>query len=238
MYTYLVVVTPVKERICMGDFKNVSMASQVFDQLENDIIQGVYAKGEILTEQKLADKLGVSRPYVREALQRLQQEHLIEECGKGARVVGISEEDVLDIMAIREQIEGLAAYYAARNITPEGIEKLSHLVELQEFYFFKRDAHRLRQTDEQFHDMICTLGGRNVITDTLAPLHRKTRRCRQHSMENWERAALSRQEHYNIYKAIAAGDAELAQKLTDQHVSNAKAQMIKNFSRGIQEEEL
>lgn len=222
----------------MGDFKNISMANQVFDRLENDIIQGIYTKGEILTEQKIADKLGVSRPYVREALQHLAQEHLVEECSKGSRVVGISSEDVLDIMAIREQIEGLAAFYAAQNITPEGIEKLSHLVELQEFYFFKRDAVQLRQTDEQFHDMICILSGRNVITDTLAPLHRKTRRCRQHSMENWERAALSRQEHYNIYKAIAAGNAELAQELTNQHVTNAKVQMIKNFSRNIQEETL
>jgi len=220
----------------MGNFKNISMANQVFDQLENDIIQGNYAKGEILTEQKLVDTLGVSRQYIREALKRLEQERLIEDSGKGSRVVGISQEDVLDIMTIRERIEGIAAYYAAMNASAKALEELAHLAELQDFYFGRRDAGRLKQVDEQFHDMICTMCGRTVITDALAPLHRKTRRWRQRSMEDWERAAQSKQEHYNIYHAIAQGDAKLAEELASQHISNAKAHMIKNFSKDSREE--
>ena len=57
----------------MAQFKSISLADQVFDRLENDIIQGVYAKGEILTELKLVEQLGVSRTPIREALRRLEQ---------------------------------------------------------------------------------------------------------------------------------------------------------------------
>ena len=114
----------------MNQFKTTSLADQVFDKLENDIIQGVYPKGEILTELKLVEQLGVSRTPIREALRRLEQEHLIEDTGKGSRVVGISEEDVRDIMDIREKIEGLAAYYAAVNLTPEGREDAEHQLDI------------------------------------------------------------------------------------------------------------
>ena len=88
----------------LKQFKSTSLADQVFDRLENDIIQGVYPKGEILTELKLVEQLGVSRTPIREALRRLEQEHLIEDAGKGSRVIGISEAGVRDIMDIREKI--------------------------------------------------------------------------------------------------------------------------------------
>ena len=101
----------------MREFKSTSLADQVFDKLENDIIQGVYPKGEILTELKLAEQLGVSRTPIREALRRLEQERLIEDLGKGSLVLGITETDLEDIMSIRERTEGLAAYYAALNMT-------------------------------------------------------------------------------------------------------------------------
>ena len=145
-------------------FKSTSLADQVFDRLENDIIQGAYPKGEILTELKLVEQLGVSRTPIREALRRLEQERLIEDTGKGSRVLGITEDDLLDIMTIRERVEGVAAYYAAKNIGPDGMKELAHLVDLQEFYFQKKDADRLRQVDDQFHDTICYLSAASLWT--------------------------------------------------------------------------
>ena len=210
----------------MKGYKNTSLADQVFDKLENDIIQGVYPKGEILTELKLVDQLGVSRTPIREALRRLEQERLIADTGKGSLVLGITKEDLVDIMNIRERIEGLAAYYTALNITEEGIKELKHLTDLQDFYFSKRDIDRLRQVDDEFHDLICYYSGRTVISDTLTPLHRKTRRYRRIAMENWERATQSTKEHYAIYEAIASRNAELAKELTTQHIAHAKAHMI------------
>lgn len=213
----------------MNQFKTTSLADQVFEKLENDIIQGVYPRGEILTELKLVDQLGVSRTPIRDALRRLEQERLIEDTGKGSRVVGITEEDLEDIMNIRQRIEGLAAYYTAKNMTPEGLAELTHIVDLQDFYYDKGDAEQLRQVDEQFHDLICYLSKRTVIMDTLIPLHRKTRRYRRISMEDWSRTVNTRKEHKAIFDAMASGDADLAESLMAKHIENAKKHMLGGF---------
>ena len=213
----------------MNQFKTTSLADQIFERLENDIIQGVYPRGEILTELRLAEELGVSRTPIREALRWLEQERLIESAGKGSVVLGITETDLLDIMTIRERVEGVAAYYAAQNITPEGIKEMSDIVDLQEFYFSRKDAAHLHQVDDRFHDAICQLSNRNVLIDTLLPLLRKTRRYRKLSLENWDRTSNTKQEHYAIYQAIVSGNAPLAEELTAKHISNAKAHMMKGM---------
>ena len=210
----------------MREFKTTSLADQVFEKLENDIIQGVYPKGEILTELKLVEQLGVSRTPIREALRRLEQERLIADAGKGSIVLGITEDDLLDIMNIRQRVEALAAYYATVNMTDDGRSELAHIVDLQEFYFNKGDMDHLRRVDDEFHDAICRLSKRNVITDTLVPLHRKTRRYRRIALENRERTAQSMGEHRQIYEAIVSGDAELARQLTAKHIEHAKEHML------------
>ncbi len=210
----------------MREFKTVSLADQVYDRLENDIIQGVYVKGEILTELKLAEQLGVSRTPIREALRRLEQERLITDAGKGSRVIGISEDDVLDIMNIREHAEGLATYYATLNMTKDGLQELKHIIDLMDFYYDKWDVEHLRRADDDFHDAICRLSKRTVIKDTLVPLHRKTRRYRKIAMEDKARATCTLQEHHEIYDAIAAGDAEKARKLATDHIIKARAHMF------------
>lgn len=219
----------------MNQFKTTSLADQVFEKLENDIIQGVYPRGEILTELKLVDQLGVSRTPIREALRRLEQERLIEDTGKGSRVVGITEEDLEDIMNIRQRIEGLAAYYATKNMTPEGLAQLTHIADLQDFYFDKGDAELLRQVDEQFHDTICYLSKRTVIVDTLLPLHRKTRRYRRISMEDWSRTINTRKEHRAILDAMASGNADLAESLMAKHIENAKKHMLEDSKSWVRQ---
>ena len=210
----------------MKQFKTTSLADQVFEKLENDIIQGLYPKGEMLTELKLVEQLGVSRTPIREALRRLEQEHLIEDAGKGSRVIGITEDDVKDIMEIREKIEGLASYYATINMTPEGLKELSHIVDLMDFYYDKWDTEHLRRADDDFHECICRLSRRSVIKDTLVPLHRKTRRYRKVAMEDRPRAECTMKEHHQIFDAISAGNAELARELSAMHIINAKVHMF------------
>ena len=210
----------------MRNYKSTSLADQVFDKLENDIIQGIYQRGELLTELKLVEQLGVSRTPIREALRRLEQERLIEDTGKGSRVLGITKEDLEDIMNIRQRIEGLAAYYAAKNLTDEGLKELAHIVDLQEFYFSKRDKEHLRQVDDAFHDMICELSRRSVISDTLIPLMRKTRRYRRVAIDNWERTTISMNEHKAIFHAIAERNADLAQELATTHIVHAKRYLM------------
>ena len=214
----------------MKSYKSTSLADRVFERIETDIIQGVYPRGEILTELKLVEQLGVSRTPIREALRKLEQERLIEETGKGSLVLGITEEDLLDIMNIRLNVEGLATYYATLNMTEEGLRELEHVVDLQEFYYSRGDTDHIRVMDDQFHELICAISKRTVISDTLMPLHRKIQRFRKASIENKDRTAAVLQEHRAIFEAMKAGDAELAQALTVEHIQHAKKSMTE---RGI-----
>lgn len=213
----------------MAEFKTVSLADQVFEKLENDIIVGIYPRGEILTELKLVEQLGVSRTPIREALRRLEQERLIKDSGKGSVVLGITLEDLEDIMNIRQHVEGLAAYYAAQNASEEAKNKLKHISELQDFYFEKRDIDNLQKMDDQFHDALYEMSHRTVLHDTLLPLHRKTMRYRKAAIKNEQRLKNSVNEHRDIIKAIADGNGELAQELMSQHIYNAKVHMIERF---------
>ena len=69
-----------------------------------------------------------------------------------------------------------AAARAAERITEEQLKQLEDTLDLQEFYYNKQDKERLRQVDDEFHDLICQLSGRGVIYDTLIPLHNKTQK--------------------------------------------------------------
>ena len=75
----------------MLEHKTISLAEQVFERLENDILSGKYQRGETLTELKLVTDLGVSRTPVREALHRLEQENIIEITSKGILILGVTE---------------------------------------------------------------------------------------------------------------------------------------------------
>lgn len=205
----------------MLEHKTVSLADQVFDHIEKDILSGKYTRGEIITESKLSAELGVSRTPIREALRRLSQEHLIEESGKGSVVIGISEKDLDDIFIIRKKIESFAASLAAKNHTEEQLKNLREVMELQEFYVAKHDAEHIKHMDSKFHEMLYKLTGSNVFYDTLVPLHKKIQKYRKASIEKSSRAEASVKEHREIFEAIANRDEALAFQTALQHVENA-----------------
>ena len=89
----------------MRDHKPISIADQIFEKLERDILSGKYPQGEILSELRLSGELGVSRTPIREAIRRLEQERILEDSGHGLVVIGISRQDMLDIYEIRLQLE-------------------------------------------------------------------------------------------------------------------------------------
>jgi DNA-binding GntR family transcriptional regulator len=201
--------------------KTVSLADQVFEHIERDILSGKYERGEIVTESKLSAELGVSRTPIREALRRLEQEHLIEESGKGSIVIGISEKDLEDIFLIRKQLECLAASMAAKNHTDEQLAELKETLELQEFYVTKADTEHVKYMDNKFHRILYKLTGSTVFYDTLVPLHRKIQKYRRASLQSKSRATESVLEHRKVYEAIASRDEDLAAKTVLEHIENA-----------------
>ena len=205
----------------MLEHKTISLAEQVLERLENDILTGKYQRGEVLTELKLVSDLGVSRTPVREALHRLEQEHIIEITQKGILVLGVTEQDLKDIFAIRLRIEGMASAFAVENMTPEQLNELKETLELQEFYVGKQDPERIKTMDSKFHQLIYRYCGSAVLNDTLLPLHKKVQKYRRASVENNSRAQQSAREHRAIFEAIEARNAELAEKYTTEHIANA-----------------
>ena len=211
----------------------ISIADQVFEELEREILSGVYERDEILTEVKLSEQLGVSRTPIREAMRRLEQEHIIEPTSKGARVIGIDRDDIADICEIRLRLEGLAARWAAERAGEAGIQSLKETLELQEFYTQKQDPESIKNADSRFHQTIYALCGSHSMQDTLEPLHRKLLKYRRVSVSKTSRAQLSLLEHQAIFEAIAAHDGAKAEALTIQHVKNARDSILQ---RGIIQE--
>ena len=212
------------------EHKMISIADQVFEVLERDILSGVYERDEILTEIRLSEQMGVSRTPIREALRRLEQEHIIEPTSKGARVIGITRADIADICEIRLRLEGLAARWAAERADVEGIRSLKETLDLQEFYTQKQDPDSIKNADSRFHQTIYALCGSHSMQDTLEPLHRKLLKYRRVSVSTQSRAQKSLEEHRAIYEAIAARDGEKAEQLTIRHVQNARDSIL---TRGI-----
>ena len=209
------------------EHKIVSLADQIFTELENNILTGVYAIGEVFTEMSFSEKLGVSRTPVREAIRRLEQERLVEVTTKGIVIMGITPKDIADMYEIRLRTEGLASRWAAETISEEGKKELCDIVDLQEFYTAKKDADNIKDMDSKFHEIVYNNCGSRVLSDILNQLHRKLIKYRKASVSNNERAFQSVKEHREILEAILKGDGALAEKLTVEHIKNAKSNIEK-----------
>ena len=116
----------------MADYKfNISsneylpLRDVVFNTLRDAILTGKLEPGERLMENQLAEKLGVSRTPIREALRMLEIENLVELTPrKGAQVLDMSKKDVIDILEVREVLEGLGTQLACQKMTPEALQEL------------------------------------------------------------------------------------------------------------------
>ena len=209
------------------DSKLLSLEEQVFESLEEEILSGKLARGASLGEIALSKRLGVSRTPVRAAIARLAEDGLVESvANKGAVVVGITKDDLVDIYRIRVRLEGLASATAAEKITPEGLKSLLDFVELSEFYISKKDTEKLKELDSEFHETIYKETGNRLLCKTLSELHRKIKTYRKLSLTVPGRLERSVSEHREIYEAIAAGDAKLADKLTSLHIERALENML------------
>lgn len=211
------------------DHKSISIADQIFEQLEHDILIGKYQRGDTLTEIALSAELGVSRTPVREALRRLEQEHIIQDTGRGAVVIGISREDMFDMYEIRIHTEGLAAARAAKNITAEQLAKMKDILDLQNFYIEKKaegdkqeNTDNIKNLDSQFHELLYTCSMSKAFVDTLLPIHKKMIKYRKASIKKHSRAKESIKEHLAIYEALKNGDEQAAYTLARTHVTNAR----------------
>lgn len=210
----------------MFNHKTQSLADQIFERLEADILIGKYPYGTLLTETALSDELGVSRTPVREALSRLEQENLVLDTKKGMQVLGITENDLKDIYEIRFLLEGMAVASFIENLTEEKLALLREILDFQEFYGGKHDSTRVMFKDSEFHEYIYKNCGSPILCQTLLPLHKKVVKFRKASIEHTGRTEKSISEHKALYNAIALRNVELAIKLVHEHITNAKKSIM------------
>lgn len=210
--------------------KGVPLAEKVFQVLEESILQGEIKPGDVITEPKLSKALGVSRTPIREALQHLEQENLVQiRPNKGAVVLGITREDLEVIYDMRIRLEGLAAREAAESATEEQLKAMKEVLDLQEFYVEKNDPGEQEVFDSRFHEMVYEFSGKRLLYEVLKTLHHRITRYRRLSVTDMERARQAIKEHREIYKAIMERNGGLAEELTLRHVENAKQSTLRSF---------
>ena len=210
---------------------NSSLRIRVFNAIENAILNGEYKDGESLSELKISNELGVSRTPVREALMQLELEGLVRNIpNKGAVVVGVSEQDIEDIYAIRISIEGLAAKLCTQKITDEELKALEKIADLQEFYLLKNNTEQLLKLDGDFHKIIYDASRSRPLRFMLTTFHNYIRHARDISVQAQGRAEKTVAEHRAILDAIRNRDAGLAEKLTAEHIINAKENLLSQSS--------
>ncbi len=212
----------------MKEHRNISIADQIFEQLEKDILSGKYQRGEVLSELRLSKEMNVSRTPIREALLRLAQENILQETGRGMVVIGITNDDMLDMYDIRLHLEGEAARRAAVSITDEQLAQLQELTELQRFYINKQgnsSSEHTKNLDSQFHEVLYAASGSKSYTEVLVRLHKKMSKFRMASVSKQSRALQSNDEHMEICRAMALHDPDAAEDAVLKHVRNAMDRM-------------
>ena len=203
-----------------------------YDRLKRLIVEGRLLPGERLSEPALAEALGVSRTPVREALQRLAQEGLVELTpGKGARVRVLSPREVEEVYEVRALIEGEAAARAAERCSEEGVRRLEEaLAELEGAD--PADYAAQIAADERFHAMLVAASGNRVLEQVFHDLDAALALTRQFSRD-LNQSPETRAQHRAIVAAIRAGDAAAARAAAEAHVQAFKATVARRIQEAV-----
>jgi DNA-binding GntR family transcriptional regulator len=197
----------------------------VADQLRSEILEGRLKPGEWLRQERLAQEHGVSQMPVREALKQLASEGLVEHVPyRGARVVQFSADDIEDLYACRAFLEGMAARFAAQNITADELAELAALVPRMAACETPRDLTEYRELNRRFHAAIFAASRRSYLVRTLAQLWAafptmlwsNVPRVATDSVPGREEPDVA--EHSAIVVALAAHDPEAAERAVREHI--------------------
>ena len=196
----------------------------VFNTLRNAILTGELQPGERLMEIKLANKLGVSRTPIREAIRKLELEGLVVNTPrKGAEVANIIDEDLHDVLEVRCTLEALAIELACQKMTDETLEELADNIDTLKNAMSTDAATKVATTDVGFHDIIYKSTGNKRLIQILGNLREQMYRYRLEYIK--DRASWNRilTEHTAIYECIKNRYKEAATKAILTHIDNQEA---------------
>ncbi len=199
----------------------------VFEYLRNSILDGSLKPGERLMELQLAEKLGVSRTPIREAIRKLELEGLVEMIPrKGAYVADLSIKDILDVLEVRTNLEGLATYLAAERMNEEDIEELKRILKKFEDSIGSMDKEKMIEFDDMFHDKIIRGSRNNKLIQIVQSLHEQLQRFRVIYFSEYKEYKHLLNYHQAILDAIMNKEPEKAKEYAENHIRKLEKSII------------
>ncbi len=200
-----------------------TLADHVWEQLYVAIIEGRLQAGDRLVELEIARQVGTSQGPVRDALQRLEREGLVERYSHSATfVTQLSREDMYEVFVIRRTLESMTFRRVAQFVTPEACDELQILIEKMLLAAERDDVVSLLNFDMQFHTSICQWSGNRTLLSVWTPLRAQIQRfVVQHYLDfcsSIHELALS---HQPLVDVLRTNDVEQAEKLIQEHVMRA-----------------
>lgn len=208
----------------------------VFNTLREAILKGDLEPGEALMEVKLANKLGVSRTPIREAIRKLELEGLVVMTPRrSAQVASITKEDLTDVLEVRRVLESLAIELCCKNRTVEDIVLLKENLNQFREYIRKNDLIQIAVTDVQFHEIIYKTTGNKRLNQILYNLREQMYRYRLECIKDRQTRNQLVMEHQEIIDAIEARDVERAKAAIALHINNQEMTISHNLSADKQQ---
>jgi len=209
-----------------------SLTSVVQGELERMILSGELAPGAKLTEMTLAARLGVSRGPLREAFRMLDEAGLVRtEKNRGVFVRDIPIDEAVEIFDLRAAMEELVGRRLAEHISAPQLKEVRGLVEQMEQVVKAKDAYHYHMLNLKFHDRLVELAGNSKLTAIYRKLIKELSLFRRLNLADGWLLPISANEHRQIVRAIASGDAQAAGKAMFDHVIESKERTIKNNLR-------
>ena len=185
----------------------------------------IYKPGDRLVESELAERLGVSRTPVREALQRLETQSLLTRDGRSLIVASLDHTQLSELYVVRGELEGLAARLAARHATPEEVAVLRDLLKADHALVGDPDA--MSRANRRFHKQIHLASHNRFLVQQLDLVHRSMALLATTSIAAEGRPEDTLKEHGVIVSAIEAGDGDAAYRALRDHISQAYVTRLK-----------
>ncbi len=200
----------------------------VFNTLRQAILRGEFKPGERLMEIQLANRLGVSRTPIREAIRKLELEGLVLMIPRrGAVVADITEKSLLDVLEVRRALEELAVQLACDRITLEEIEKLEETgEEFEKVLNTESDITKIAEADVRFHDIIYMATDNQKLINLLSNLREQMYRYRVEYLKDSNVHDQIIREHEQIATYIKLHNKEEAAKVTCTHIDNQAAAVM------------
>lgn len=195
------------------------MQKDAYQLILEAIDAGTYQPGDRLVESELAERFGVSRTPVREALQRLETQSMLARDGRSLIVASLDHNQLAELYVVRSELEGLAARLAAKHASPEEVLVLRDMI--AEDRALVDNPKAMSKANRRFHKQIHLASHNRYLVQQLDLVHRSMALLATTSLAAQGRSQAALAEHEAIVKAIAEGDGDAAQAALRAHISKA-----------------